>query len=132
MYEILDLREFFSFLPAWFFYGEDLSGFSKSILIISAVFRLISDGILIPVIEESYFRGYLLPRLSHLKSGAPLIGAVLFALYHLWQPWNIVILVIVSLIYSYAAWLTKNFYITLALHFLINFVSALVFLITLL
>ncbi|NIM58417.1 MAG: CPBP family intramembrane metalloprotease [Candidatus Aminicenantes bacterium] len=130
--EILNFREYFSFLPVWFFYGEDFSGFSKSIIIFSAIFRLISDGMIIPVIEELYFRAYLLPRLSHFKYAAPVINALLFAIYHLWQPWNIVILVIVSLIYCYAAWLTKNFYISLALHGLINFISALIFLISLL
>jgi uncharacterized protein len=39
-------------------------------------------------VEEFYFRGYLLPRLSRFGNWAPLINAVLFSLYHFFTPWQ--------------------------------------------
>jgi membrane protease YdiL (CAAX protease family) len=39
------------------------------------------------VVEEMYFRGYLLPRISRLGAWAPLVNTVLFSLYHLFTPW---------------------------------------------
>jgi CAAX protease family protein len=44
-------------------------------------------GLSFPIIEELYFRGFLMPRLSHLGRWAPVLSAVLFSLYHLWSPW---------------------------------------------
>ena len=39
------------------------------------------------MVEELYFRGYLLPRISRLGAWAPLVNTVLFSLYHLFTPW---------------------------------------------
>jgi AcrR family transcriptional regulator len=41
------------------------------------------------VVEELYFRGYLLPRISRFGGWAPVINCCLFALYHFWQPFNL-------------------------------------------
>ena len=38
-----------------------------------------------PWVEELYFRGYLLPRISRYGAWAPLLGGLFFALYHGWQ-----------------------------------------------
>ena len=46
------------------------------------------QAIIGPTVEELYFRGYLLPRLSYLKAWAPLINTVLFSLYHFFTPWQ--------------------------------------------
>jgi hypothetical protein len=39
-------------------------------------------------VEEYYFRGYLLPRLSRFGSLAPVINVALFSLYHFFTPWQ--------------------------------------------
>jgi membrane protease YdiL (CAAX protease family) len=44
---------------------------------------LVLSGVVAPVVEEMYFRGYLLPRLSRLGRWAPVLNVTLFALYHL-------------------------------------------------
>jgi membrane protease YdiL (CAAX protease family) len=41
-----------------------------------------------PVVEEVYFRGYLLPRISRFGAWAPLINTVLFSVYHFFTPWQ--------------------------------------------
>ena len=39
------------------------------------------------MVEEMYFHGYLLPRISRLGAWAPLVNTVLFSLYHFFTPW---------------------------------------------
>jgi membrane protease YdiL (CAAX protease family) len=46
------------------------------------------NGLVGPIVEELYFRGYLLPRLSRFGRGAAVLNAVLFSLYHFWTPWQ--------------------------------------------
>ena len=76
-----------------------------------------------PVVEEFYFRSYLLPRMSQLKAWAPLVGAVLFALYHVWSPWQFVVRVIALLPMVYAVWWKKNVWIGVGAHCLLNLVG---------
>jgi membrane protease YdiL (CAAX protease family) len=47
-----------------------------------------------PIMEELYFRGFLLPRLRGSPAVVVVAAAVLFAGYHLWTPWMIPIRVI--------------------------------------
>lgn len=54
------------------------------------VMNSIFSNIIAPVIEEMYFRGYLLPRLERFGRWAILINTFLFALYHFWSPWHLV------------------------------------------
>ena len=73
--------QLFSWLPAWFqlgYYLENISLYSKTILVITWVVSLLLTSILGPIVEELYFRGYLLPRMSRLGKWAPLVHTVLF------------------------------------------------------
>lgn len=49
-----------------------------------------ATGFIGPFIEELYFRGFLLPRMAWMKKWALLVEAFLFALYHIWSPWQLV------------------------------------------
>jgi len=59
--------QYFSWLPAWFFLDHNLAQSSKSDLLATWVMGILFNGIAGPVVEELYFRGYLLPRISRLK-----------------------------------------------------------------
>ena len=79
----------FAWVPVWF----DLTGFSPvkySPLLFSfaTLVNLISFGITLPLIEELYFRGFLLPRMKSFGKAAPFANALLFCLYHMWTPWQ--------------------------------------------
>jgi membrane protease YdiL (CAAX protease family) len=50
------------------------------------------------VVEELYFRGYLLPRLSGWGWVALVISALLFACQHFWQPYNILFIFLLVLL----------------------------------
>ncbi len=115
------LQKLFSWLPGWFFFNsEDLSGYSKNLLIINWLGIFLVAGIIGPYVEELYFRGFLLPRIAWLKQWAPLVGALLFALYHFWSPWQLVsrFLAVLPLVYI-VNW-KKDLRIGVAAHWILN------------
>ena len=121
----LYLREtVFSWLPEWYFnptFGsEDMELIGKVFLI-----GVFIDGFIGPIIEELFFRGYLLPRMEHLKKWAPIINGVLFGLYHFWQPHNLIAVCAMGVILSWIVWKTKNVYLGIAIHCTMNVLGAL-------
>lgn len=115
----------FSWLPGWFFFAEDFARYSTTALLTTWVFGLVVNGVAGPVVEEMYFRGYLLPRISRLGGWAPLINTVLFSLYHFFTPWQNVGRIIGLLPMVYATWWKRSIYVSMAVHVLGN-VSAMV------
>ena len=60
-------------------------------------------GILVPITEELYFRGYLLPRMpTQFGRLGPAVHSLLFSIYHFHAPWMIPVrtLGILPLIYT--------------------------------
>ncbi len=119
------LREHvFGWLPAWYFnptFGTaDTELIAKVFLI-----GVFIDGILGPLIEELFFRGYLLSRMAHLKNWAPFVNGTLFGLYHFWQPHNLIAVCAMGIILSWIVWKTKNVYLGIAIHCTMNILGAL-------
>ena len=110
----------FSWLPGWFFFAEDFAQYSTPALLITWIFGLIVNGITAPVVEEMYFRGYLLPRISRLGAWAPLANTVLFSLYHFFSPWQNVSRIIQFLPTVYAVRWKRSVYVSIAVHELGN------------
>jgi membrane protease YdiL (CAAX protease family) len=81
---------------------------------------LLANGIAGPVVEELYFRGYLLPRIARLGGWAPVLNMVLFSLYHFFTPWNNVGRIVALLPMVYATWWKRNIYLGMAVHVLWN------------
>jgi membrane protease YdiL (CAAX protease family) len=75
------------------------------------------------VAEELYFRGYLLPRVSRLGRWAPVFNVVLFALYHLWTPWQAVTRIVFILPAVYVVWRERNIYVGIWAHCIGNTVG---------
>ncbi len=115
------LQKLFSWLPGWFFFNsEDLSGYSKNLLIINWLGIFLVAGIIGPYVEELYFRGFLLPRIAWLKQWAPLVGALLFALYHFWSPWQLISRFLAVLPLDYIVNWKKDLRIGVAAHWILN------------
>lgn len=115
--------ELFAWLPEWYFnpaYGVT----SLDLLANAFLIAIVIDGIIGPVMEELFFRGYLLPRMEYLKGWAPIVNGTFFGLYHFWQPHNLIALIVVGTILSYIVWKTKNVYLGIALHCAINIMGA--------
>jgi len=114
----------FSWLPGWLDIFNGITGgaarYSRAALLVAVAFGLILDGIAAPVVEEIYFRGYLLPRISHLGAWASLVNTVLFSLYHFFSPFQNVSRIITFLPTVYAAWWKRSIYVSMAVHVLGN------------
>ena len=80
----------------------DETGYTPAVLIGTRVAGVVVVGIVGPIAEELYFRGFLLPRVSWMGPGAAIWQSVLFAAYHLWSPWQVVTraLVLIPMVYA--------------------------------
>jgi hypothetical protein len=114
-------------LPNWYFYDSNFQSYTKEILLITAWVRLVIDGILLPITEELYFRGYLFQALPVKVKNKWILGALLFAIYHFWQPWNYPSLFLISFILIAPVVKFKNIYLSIAIHMLANIIGALLF-----
>ena len=73
-----------------------------------------------PVVEELYFRGYLLPRISRLRGWAAVFNVLLFSLYHFFTPWQNPARILAMLPASYVVLRKKNIYLGMIPHCLLN------------
>jgi uncharacterized protein len=71
-------------------------------------------------VEELYFRGFLLPRMHFAGRWATPLHCLLFALYHIWMPWRLVSLTIGMVPLVFAVRRTRNIYIGMIVHILLN------------
>jgi len=97
-----------------------VAGHSRAVLLAGWTVALLLNGFLGPLVEEYYFRGYLLPRMTVLGRWAPLVNAVLFSLYHFFSPWQNVSRIVAFLPLVYVVWWKRNFRIGIATHWMLN------------
>ena len=117
-------KKIFSWLPPWYTL-QDFTGFSKQAIILTLLLNLFLNGLLAPLVEEFYFRGYLLPRMANWGKWAFVINAVLFSLYHFWQPYIWATLIISLLPMTWAVWKTKDLRVGIYTHCILNVIGAL-------
>ncbi len=110
----------FSWVPESFILSADFSMLSKQQLLVTFLLTLFCIGILAPVTEEIYFRGFLLPRMEWMGWAAPIVNAFLFSLYHFWSPWQAITRFVALLPFCYVAYKTKNIKIPIIVHCLLN------------
>jgi uncharacterized protein len=89
-----------------------------ALLVVAFVF----NGVVGPITEELYFRGYLLPRIDRLGKWAPVLNTVLFSLYHFWTPWQNLTRIIGFLPLSWLAWRRRSTQLAMTAHVTINLV----------
>jgi membrane protease YdiL (CAAX protease family) len=100
-------------------YGLD-GRYSRETLIVTHSLVLVFVAILSPLVEELYFRGYLLPRMK--GKSAPLVHSLLFAAQHVLTPWMIITRTL-GLMPLVVAVRRKNIYTGIAAHILCNAVN---------
>jgi membrane protease YdiL (CAAX protease family) len=118
----------FNWLPDWFFLTEFIENYDQypqSVILITATLGVLFNGLVGPIVEELYFRGYLLPRLSSYGKWAPLLNAILFGLYHFFSPWRILGIIVAMIPFVYMAWWKRNIYIGMVVHCAANTLSSL-------
>jgi membrane protease YdiL (CAAX protease family) len=94
--------------------------YSRPVLIVTYTLFLIFNVFLAPIVEELYFRGYLLPRMQGRL--APLFHSFLFAAVHTFTPWMLITRTVglLPLIYGTTR---KNLYVGMIVHILGNSVG---------
>lgn len=89
------------------------------------VLAILFSGLLAPLVEEAYFRGFLLPRMKHLGWPAPVLSAFLFGLYHFFTPWGLPAIFVAFLPIAFVVQAKQNFRIGVVVHAMFNLVGVL-------
>ena len=116
-------QTFFAWFPGWSFPANLLGNvgqYSQAALTVTIAAGFLINGIAGPIVEELYFRGYLLPRIPASKRWAPFINILLFSLYHFFSPWQNLTRILAFLPFSYAVAWKRNIYISICAHCLLN------------
>jgi hypothetical protein len=114
----------FPWPPGWLA-GAGSASTSRNAWIVTLVFGLVVNGLAAPLVEELYFRGYLLPRIPCTRRWSPLLNTILFSLYHLFSPWQNLarILAVAPIVYA-VSW-KRSISIGIAVHCLLNSIAML-------
>ncbi|MBI9050806.1 MAG: CPBP family intramembrane metalloprotease [Anaerolineaceae bacterium] len=120
----------FSGLPAWMLLEEQSQylSYGKQLLIGLFTAQLVITGLILPWVEECYFRGFLLPRLSRFGKWAAVFSGFFFACYHVWQPQGfLAVLLLGTALAGLTLW-QRDLRLPISLHVLANAAARLVFL----
>ena len=120
----------FAWMPAWMMLDEQSQYlvYTKNTLIIVFTMQLVLTGLVLPWVEELYFRGFLLPRLPEMGNWTPIVGGVFFALYHLWQPQGFLTVFLLGAALAFLTRWQRDLRLPISLHVIANTISRLAFL----
>ena len=120
----------FGGLPDWIFLEDQAQYevYGKGMLVGVFSIQLVLTGIILPWIEELYFRGYLMPRMSQSGVVAPILGGLFFGLYHAWQLYGFATVALLGIALSLVVWWKKDLRLSIYLHVIANLFSRVVFL----
>ena len=113
----------FGWLPDWYreiISIDSVSDYANSAWIVTLSVYAMLNVFVGPAVEELYFRGYLMPRMSQMGKWAPFVNVVLFSLYHFWAPWGFLSRIAGVTPFAYAVWWKRNVYLGMAVHILLN------------
>jgi membrane protease YdiL (CAAX protease family) len=114
----------FAWVPDWFMQDTGLEGgYGAPALLVLNIASIFVFVIAVPVVEEMYFRGFLLPRLAHLGTWSILINSFLFALYHFTTPWGLAFRTLMIVPLAYSAYRTKSILPAIIVHAIVNSVD---------
>jgi membrane protease YdiL (CAAX protease family) len=97
--------------------------YSQNIRIITWIVGILTTSTIAPMVEEVYFRGYLLKELDQYKMGAVFMSALFFSFYHVFSPWMLFSRFIALLPMTYFVWKWKDIRIGMVAHILLNLVG---------
>ena len=113
----------FGWLPDWFIRPIDpdrVREYSREAWLVTLAAYFVLNGYVGPIVEELYFRGYLLPRMEWMGRWAPLVNVSLFSIYHFWSPWQILGRILGLAPTVYAVRWKENIYLGMVVHCSLN------------
>jgi membrane protease YdiL (CAAX protease family) len=119
----------FGWLPDWFVRPIDverIGDYSREAWLVTLAAYLLLNGFVGPIVEELYFRGYLLPRMEWMGRWAPLVNVSLFSLYHFFSPWQIFGRILGFGPTVYAVRWKQNVYLGMVVHCTLNTLGILI------
>lgn len=111
----------FRWIPSWYNWNQDMSLFNRNIIILTIVVEFIIFTLIVPIIEEFYFRGYLLSRMKWMGKHSVLLNVVLFSVYNFQSPWLIITRIIMMLPLFYFVYKKDSLKLGILGHCLANF-----------
>lgn len=108
----------FSFMPIWARNSELQSSEPQRTITILSLF--VFGNLIGPLVEEMYFRGFLIHRVHGSVMQKSIANAFLFALYHFWSPWDIISRTIAVTPHAWITLKTNNIWISVFAHISIN------------
>jgi membrane protease YdiL (CAAX protease family) len=125
-----------AWVPAWYAIGDGLQPlagkpidvvtighYSTSVWTVTLGAYMLVNCVAEPIVEELYFRGWLLPRWGRLGRWAPFANVVLFSLYHFWLPAQLLSRLAAILPVAYAVRWRRNVYLGMVVHIALNAVG---------
>jgi CAAX protease family protein len=119
MIEPAVIDSIFGWLPDWFVRPIDpdrVGDYSREAWLLTLAAYLVLNGFVGPIVEELYFRGYLLPRMEWMGRWAPLVNVSLFSIYHFWSPWQVLGRILALAPTVYAVRWKENVYLGMVIH----------------
>lgn len=113
----------FSWLPSWYPLETDYSMYSDSTQYITYAIMFVIVGVAVPVVEEVFFRGFLLPRMKWAGKWVVPMNVILFAAYHIWSPWQFVTRSIAMLPLYYVVNKKQSMMLAILVHCLLNILA---------
>lgn len=115
------LKTVFYWIPSWYNFVQDMSLFSKNYIIIAILVSFFILTLIAPIIEELYFRGFLLARMKWMGKYSVLFNVILFSVYHFYQPWLIIARIAAMLPLYYFVYKKDSLKLGILVHCLANF-----------
>ena len=114
-------------IPEWFELRDVnvLASYPRPVLVTTFMLHLLLNGIAAPIIEELYFRGYLMPRLSRFGRWTPVVESALFTIYHFWQPYYWITQFFFILPLVFAVHWKRNIKLGIIVHMMLNTIGGL-------
>ena len=114
-------------IPEWFELRDIsvLASYPRPVLVTTFALYLLLNGIAAPLIEELYFRGYLMPRLSRFGRWTPVVESALFTIYHFWQPYYWITQFFFILPLVFAVHWKRNIKLGIIVHMMLNTIGGL-------
>jgi hypothetical protein len=110
------LHRFFAWVPHRYLLSWDAAGQAHTSKLIALLEGLVLGGFVGPVVQECYFRGFLLPRISRFGIWGVALNSGLFSLYHVWAPWQWATRLLFLAPLIYAVWRTRDIRIGIWFH----------------